>query len=357
VCILAACGLAAPVAAAGPAEVAAERCRAGDVDGAARALSELLASVEASQGVGGPASQVVRLNLAHVERARGNAARAAELERMPDPAPGAGEPDAALAKALRGLRACAALSQPAEAQPTPGVAEIRSQDHLDLARGLLARGLRRALESAQAAQKTLRQPPAAERMRLYETLALIQLSSATPRGARGGAGRRSDREAERRDPGRITLARLVAQAGDWRPPRRRSRDRRSARSPEERGELDEARGDLALRLGSPRQALAHLGRAQQHAAVFGASDPRRPPCTCCAARPTARRAIPGGERGLSRSASDPRGAARPNIPRPRGRAMRWACRRISAIGGRRRELRRGAREPGRNARARASRRR
>jgi CHAT domain-containing protein len=277
-CVLAAIGLAARAASAGPAEVAADRCRTGDLDGAARALTELLASVEASQGAGGPASQVVRLNLAHVERARGNAARAAEIERMPDPAPGAREPDAALAKALRGLRACAALAQPEQAQPTPGIAEIRSQDHLDLARGLLARGLYgRALESAQAAQKTLGGGATAEeRMRLQETLALIQLQLGNTPAALEAA-QAADRIAKQSGATlvRITLARLVAQAGDLEAAETALGEiERSARSPEERGELDEARGDLALRLGSPRQALVQLERAaQQHAAVFGASDP------------------------------------------------------------------------------------
>ncbi|MFI5217475.1 MAG: CHAT domain-containing protein, partial [Candidatus Limnocylindria bacterium] len=265
-------------ASAGPAELAADRCRTGELDGAARALTELLASVEASQGAGGPASQVVRLNLALVERARGNAARAAEIERMPDPAPGAREPDAALAKALRGLRACAALAQPEQAQPTPGIAEIRSQDHLDLARGLLARGLYgRALESAQAAQKTLGGGATAEeRMRLQETLALIQLQLGNTPAALEAA-QAADRIAKQSGATlvRITLARLVAQAGDLEAAETALGEiERSARSPEERGELDEARGDLALRLGSPRQALVQLERAaQQHAAVFGASDP------------------------------------------------------------------------------------
>jgi len=267
--------MAARVASAGPADVAAERCRVGDLDGAARALDELLASVEASQAAGGPAAQVVRLNLAHVERARGNAARAAELERMPDPAPGASQPDAALAKALRGLRACAALAQPTQA---PGVAEIRSQDHLDLARGLLARGLyRRALESAQAAQTTLgSSAPAPERMRLHETLALIQLQLGNTPAALEAA-QAADQIAKQSDTTlvRITLARLVAQAGDLEAAETTLGEiERSARSPEERGELDEARGDLALRLGSPRQALVYLERAAQaHVAVFGASDP------------------------------------------------------------------------------------
>jgi CHAT domain-containing protein len=275
-CLLAACGLAARAASAGPAEVAADRCRAGDLDGAARALEELLASVEATQGAGGSAAQVVRLNLAHVERGRGNVARAAELEKMPEPAPGGREPDPALAKSLRGLRACAAVAQPAT--QVPPVAEIRSQDHLDLARGLLARGLyRRALEAAQSAQTTLgSSAPAEVRLRLLETLALIQLQLGNTSAALEAA-QAADQIAKQTDATlvRITLARLVAQAGNLEAAESALAEiERSAKSPEERGELEEARGDLALRLGSPRQALAFLERAaQQHVKVFGATDP------------------------------------------------------------------------------------
>jgi CHAT domain-containing protein len=260
---------------AAPADVAAERCRAGDLDGAARALGQLLVAVESSHGAGGPAAQIVRLNLAHVERARGNEARAAELERMPEPAPDAREPDAALTASLRGLRACAALAARAPAQP---IAEIRSEDHLDLARGLLARGLyRRALEAAQAARTTLGpQPSAQERLRLHETLALIQLQLGNTPGALEEARSADALAKQTRAVGlRITLARLVAQAGDLEGAGSALHELAGAvRSPEERAELDEAQGDLALRLGSPREAITLLERAaKQHEAVFGATDP------------------------------------------------------------------------------------
>jgi CHAT domain-containing protein/predicted negative regulator of RcsB-dependent stress response len=268
--------LAARAASADPATVAADRCKAGDLDGAARALTELLAAVEASNGVNGPAAQVVKLNLAHVERARGNSARASELEKPGEPAPGAREPDPELARGLRGLRACAGLAA-AETAPPP-IAEIRSEDHLDLARGLLARGLYpRALESAQAAQQTLGpQAPPQERLRLLETLALIRLQlGQTPQALEVAREADTIAKANQATLVRITLARLVAQAGDLEAATTTLNEiEKSARTPEERAELDEARGDLALRLGSTRQAAGALERAaKEHAQVFGADDP------------------------------------------------------------------------------------
>jgi CHAT domain-containing protein/predicted negative regulator of RcsB-dependent stress response len=271
--------LAAPLASAQPADPAAlagqaaKHCRSGDLGAASAALRELLSALEASLGPGHDASHVVRLNLAHVERARGDERAASQLEALPEGAK-RGSPDKKLKRALRKLRVCAAV----RGETKPEAPEIASKDQVNLARNLLNRGkYREALAMVNDARKSAGASASAQDlMRLYETLALIELQLGHTDEALRAASAAGKIARQRGDVElRITLARLTAQLGDL--------DRASqeldalegeARSKKLRGELEEARGDVALRLGSPRRALEHLERAlADHRAAFGRAKP------------------------------------------------------------------------------------
>lgn len=261
---------AAPEEASALATRAAEQCKAGDLDGASASLRRLLAQLESSLGPAADATQIVRLNLAHLAHARGDAAEAARLE-QPAEGRGKGARDAALERSLKGLRACAA---PVARAPAAAMPKIESTDQVNLARNMLNRGrYREALAMATDAVKSATADEQAEqRMRLYETLALIQLQLGHPDDALAAAARA---EAIARQLGdvelRITLARLAAQVGDLDGASQRLAELAGeARTAELRAEFDEAEGDVDLRLGSPRSALEHLERALAgHRKVYG----------------------------------------------------------------------------------------
>jgi CHAT domain-containing protein len=255
------------------AQRAGEACRAGELEAAAESLRALASALDTALGPGHPATDLVRVNLAAVERAAGRAPEAHAA-----PPTGAAAPRAALdpglEQALRSLRACSALAPAAAPKPAPEAA-VGFEAELELARGLLQRGrYRRALEMAEDARAALGPdaPPAA-RMQLEETLALARLQLGEREAALAAA---RAAEALARELGatdlRITLARLRAQTGDL----EGAGDaldalEPAARTPALRAELAEARGELALRLGSPRDALAELDPAVHgHREVYGA---------------------------------------------------------------------------------------
>jgi len=251
------------------AKAAAGQCAAGELDAAAASLRALLAEVETSLGPNSDTAQVVRLNLAHVERARGRAAEAAQLEKLPAETSG-GQPGRALKNALRKLRACATVKRAA----TSRAPEIPVQDRVNLADHQYKKGeYRKALSTAEEALASAgAKARPSELMNLYETLALTRNQLGRSEKALE-ASEAADRYAARVGNAevRISMARLAMQLGDLeRASQRLDAIAASAETEAARAELEEARGALWLRLGSPREAIAHLDRAlDAHRKVFG----------------------------------------------------------------------------------------
>lgn len=266
---------AGPVAAselAALADTAAKQCEAGDVSAAAASLEKLLAGAESELGPASETAQVVRLNLAHLERARGNAARAAELEQLPKKSSGK-KPDRKLKNAVRGLRICAALESSAPPPTGPTLS-----DRINLARNQLNRGkFHQALQSAQDALANAgKSASAKDMMRVHETLALANHQLGRRRQALDSA-EAADRYAAQlgENDVRVTVARLTLALGDLAGVARRLDAIEAAGgSATTRAELAEARGDLWLRLGSPRRAAGYLDRAlKAHRKLYGAKHP------------------------------------------------------------------------------------
>lgn len=263
--------LAAPASAselAKLADAAAKQCQSGDADAAAVALTQLLDQASQELGPKSETAQLVQLNLAHIERARGNTTRADELEQLPAKTEGK-KPDRKLKKAVRGLRVCATVA--AKPRPTTGPS---LEERINLARNQLNRGkFQQALTSANDALANADASASnTDRMRLYETLALANLQLGKRRAALDAA-EQADRYAGKVGDAevRITVARLTLQLGDLAGAARRL-DAISGGNEAARAELAEARGDLWLRLGSPRRAAASLDRALAgHRKLFGKS--------------------------------------------------------------------------------------
>jgi hypothetical protein len=310
------CLLAAPLAAAQAADPAAlagqaaQHCRSGDLGAASAALRELLAALEASLGSGHDASHVVRLNLAHVERARGDERAASQLEALPEGAK-RGSPDKQLKRALRKLRACAAV----RGETRPEAPEIASKDQVNLARNLLNRGkYREALTMVNDARKNA-SASGEELMRLYETLALIELQLGHTDEALRAASAAGKIARPRGDVElRITLARLTAQLGDLdQASQQLDALEGEARSKKLRAELEEASSIW----NAPSRATARRSAPPS---------PRRRRCCTCAATPTAWRGT--SRRPGPRTARPGKSAARrwaKPTRRRRARRTRSAC--------------------------------
>ena len=243
------------------AERAAELCRTGDDAGARTELRALLKALESELGADHSAAQIVRLYLPSAAKPSSGAKR--------------DEPplDRRLKRSLRKLAECAKAGGEPELVP-----KSSWQQSLDEARKLLNRGrYRLALQAVEKAQKSMGDDaPAEAHMRLYETRSLTHLQL----GHRAQALVAAEAAGEiARKQGvvslRITIARLMAQVGDLeRASAMLDELAPAAKSGADRAELEEARGFLALRLGSPRAALAHLERARAgHAVAFGADHP------------------------------------------------------------------------------------
>jgi len=279
-------GLTAAAEARDPISVAnrvVEYCAAGDLDDAADELHALLETLESTYGPGHDAPLIVRLNLAEIEKRRGNDRKARKIGKLPPEDPNAPKIDSKLKRALRGLAVCATakpsrIAKPMPSRPVTEVAATAAQEQLNLARKLATQGqYRRALDTANLARKSAGEsPPEPFRMQLHETFAIVRLQL----GDRSGAVRDAEKaDAIARKTGaadvRINVARLVAQAGDLeRASALLAETRPTATSPEDKADLDEAAGDLAMRLGSPRTALGHLNRSLAgHKQKFGANHP------------------------------------------------------------------------------------
>jgi hypothetical protein len=192
-----------PAAAAGH---AAKLCEEGDLQGAAEELRSLLSQLEAEFGAGHAAPQILRVNLAEVERNLGNEAAAKELSDLPPEDPNAPPMTPGLKKALRGLAVCAtarAGSGASAGGAAPPMPEVTAEEHVNLSRKLVFQGqYQRALEAAQVAQKTAGSgAPAPLRMQIHETLAVADGCRSTRRWRW-----RSSCSAIRREPSRTPPA-------------------------------------------------------------------------------------------------------------------------------------------------------
>ena len=268
--------------AASTARRAARLCKAKKLDEAASELRGLLLALEQSLGPGHAATRIARLNLARVEAARGQAIADAEASGA-DEAAGASEIDRALARALETLRACASLAaqRPAIRSDEGRRVELERQlgeeslEHqLAAARRLAAQGrYRDALRIAKSAALLADDgDDLTARMQASESLALIHLQLGETTAALAAA-RTAEDYARQTDAveARITMARLLAQVGDLEGARG-ALDELAPRAISIRlvAELEEARGDLQIRLGSPGRARIHLERALAgHRSVFG----------------------------------------------------------------------------------------
>jgi len=256
-------------------ERAAKSCEEGNLDAAAADLRALLTSLESELGPGHAAPQILRVNLAGVERSLGNEAAAKEIEKLPAEDPNAPRIDPKLKRALRGLAVCAtAKSKGTATAKSPAMPEVTPEDHIALARKLVFQGqYARALDAAKVAEEVAGSSPAPVlKMQIHETLALVRLLLGDRTGALQDAKTADEIAASLGAVGvRINMARLVAQAGDLeRAGAALQAIEPAATSKADRAEFDEARGDLALRLGSPRGALSDLDAALAgHQKVFG----------------------------------------------------------------------------------------
>jgi len=260
--LLAPCrAVAAPLAVVEAARSAAGMCEGGDAVGAAGALAELAAVVEAEFGADHVATQLVEMTLANLE------GRAFQPRPPGDEKAHALTPE--LDQALGGLRACAALAGRRARDPK---LMASFAEGLEEAEDLYRKGrYREALGPAERAVRMAR--GGLEIMRANQTLAGIRLLLGDRQGALRAA---NDAEGAALLVGgiklRIKLARLVARTGDL--------SRAAAvldeiepliqRDPGARAELHEARGDLALLRGSPSQAVPELERARaMHVKIYG----------------------------------------------------------------------------------------
>jgi CHAT domain-containing protein len=170
-----------------------------------------------------------------------------------------------------------ATARPTE-RPDTTTAGLSFDEHLAAARSLFQRGqYREALEGARRAEAQVATSSAPDaQQKLHETLALIEIAL----GHRSEALRHARiAEAGAKQSGdvllRITLARLMAQAGDL-PRAGAILDEIASRTvTQEVGiKLLEARGDLLIRLGSPGRAMPELQRAVEgHREGYGPDHP------------------------------------------------------------------------------------
>jgi CHAT domain-containing protein len=252
--------------AAGPSAVeaaksAAATCRGGNRAEAVAALTDLVAVLDAELGATHSATELAEMTLANLE------GRKFEPRPSGDKKPEPLSPD--LSRALKGLRSCATLgSRPArDSRPAPTFAES-----LEEADELYRKGrYREAIEPAERALQAAR--GGLEIMQANETLAGIRLLLGDREGALSAA---QDAEGAALLVGgvkvRIKLARLVAQTGDLARAAALLDELEplAASDPGARAELHEARGDLALLLGSPSAAVLELERARaMHVEIYG----------------------------------------------------------------------------------------
>ncbi|MDJ0850367.1 MAG: CHAT domain-containing tetratricopeptide repeat protein [Myxococcota bacterium] len=254
------------------ARTAGKACKKGDLDAAAASLSAMVAELEARHGAGHEVTGLVRKRLAMVERARGREAEAARLEAVKG-GESRGKPDRALQRALKKLRDCLRV-----APPKPPDVNIAVRSRINLANRQYKDGqYREALRTADDALADVdEKTDAQDRMDLDVILALVNHQLGRNDTARRYAGTAERQAGQSGDLDvRIKMALLLATLGDLDAAGQALEAmERAAKKRKLQAELAEARGEVTLRLGSPREAAAYLDRALQgHRAVFGESDP------------------------------------------------------------------------------------
>ena len=239
---------------------AAELCKSGG--DATAALQELLVAVESEYGADHKAAQLVRL---YAGPSNWTPSGGGAPDRPIDPAVG---------RAFKKLRACTPASAPAR----DVLPEISYEQHLSVALQLYERALYRpALDAALLAREHADAPEtAAERMRLHDLLAKIQLQlGRRDEAIREAAAAEELAAAAGATANRIDYARLYADAGDLEKAQvQLDRLGPVVTRPADRAEYAEAQGVLDLLLGSPREALVHLDVALEgHRISYGTDHP------------------------------------------------------------------------------------
>jgi CHAT domain-containing protein/tetratricopeptide (TPR) repeat protein len=256
-----------------------EVCASGDSNRAALALRNLLADLEAELSAKSSVLQIVRLNLAHAERALGRTTEAKALEKQALSVETASpEPHPELASALSALRACSRLRAKRVKDPTSsGLPELIEADvatQISAVRRLYAKG--QYVDARMVVERVMANSVDEHSLQISvtakEMLALILLGLGD-RDAALVAAREVVAAARRFGVSRpqIRMARLLVQAGDLEAAHTSLAALEDTElSQGERAEFEEARGEFALRLGGPREAIDHLQRAlSMHREQYG----------------------------------------------------------------------------------------
>jgi CHAT domain-containing protein/tetratricopeptide (TPR) repeat protein len=252
----------------------------GDFDTAAASLGALHTWLLEQHGASHDVTRLVAGKLALVERRRGRESQAAALEaeaagRGATGSEPRGEPDKRLERALKKLRACstAALTPPKPEAPAPSVRERINLANRQYNEGKYAQA---RLNATDALASLTAATPARDRMDLHQTLALVNDQLGDSDDARHH-GRRAEESAHKVGDAevRIKMAVLLARHGALDTALQiLSAVEGQASQGQLRAELAEARGDVALQLGSPREAAEQLDAALLgHRSTFGPNDP------------------------------------------------------------------------------------
>jgi len=259
---------------AGLAKRAGTECKAGKLDAAAATLDSLVDALDARFGPGHDVTKLVAAKLAGVERARGRQAEAARLDARSG-GEKRGSPDKAFERALKKLRACpTSVGKPEQAE----VAGPTVRERIKLAKHQYNRGKHRdaLLNAKDALREVGPSTPPADLVELHQTLALANDQLGSTESARKHA-RAAERYARSMKDVEVAvqMALLLAKLGDLDSASQAlDAAASSARNARHRAEIAEARGDVALRLGSPHTALEQLDVALAgHRSAFGAKDP------------------------------------------------------------------------------------
>lgn len=262
------------------ARLAGDACKADDLLDAVHQLRALHKVVAARVGSENSATQIVALSLSQAERALG-----IESPRESTSSDGGQTSlDDESAAALRHLRSCtrARPSVPNQPPALPGEMTLDEggfETHLQAARVLANKGhYKAAALSAERAHTLARlEEDAGRRLVASRAVALLRLQVGDFDGAASSASEADDLARNLADhETRIAMARLFGQV--------RYLDRAgqvlaevsaaAGNDPLVRAELDEAGGDLALKLGAPGRAIELLTRAiAGHRENFGVRDP------------------------------------------------------------------------------------
>lgn len=277
--VAAAGSVAAPSASplANDARHAGEACRDGDLDAALGRLRVLHHEVASRVGLDHSATQIVALSISQVEKALGvEPVRQSIREDVREESL---EPELTLA--LQELRSCTRV-RPPTAQPEAlmlpppeGLGELDFQAHLDAARVLASKGQYKAaaVSAERAHALALGEKDPKRREVAASTVALLRLQVGDFDGAAASATEAvAIAEILGDDVTRVSMARLFAQlryldrAGEVLD----SISDKAGLPPALLPELDEARGDIAIRLGAPGRAIELLTRAiDGHREHFG----------------------------------------------------------------------------------------